>query len=78
MRRWLVGLAICGAIVMALLAPPRSARAECPPYIFLQPNTSGYGYAPPTPAFAYGWFGVEPRRHFTNYWDYYEHRWLWW
>jgi hypothetical protein len=78
MRRWLIGLAVCCAAIIAISAAPQSAYAEYPPYIFLQPNYSGYGYAPPTPAYSYGWFGVSLRRHFTNSWDYYDHRWLWW
>lgn len=73
--------AILAACVLAatsmLLVSDRSARAEYPQYLLIQPSYGGHGQFLPAQTYAYGWFGVAPRQKWTWHWDYYSNRWIW-
>jgi hypothetical protein len=77
MKRWWLGFIGACAMSSALwIATPR-ADAEYPQYLFIHPNYGGYPQVNPAPAYAYGWFGVAPRRLWTFHWAYYGDRWIW-
>ncbi len=77
MKHCLVAVVGAFAILGSLaIATPR-ANAEYPQYLFIQPNYGGYPQLNPAPAYAYGWFGVCPRRLWTFHWAYYGDRWIW-
>jgi hypothetical protein len=77
MKRWLLALVGACATLSALsIAAPR-ARAEYPQYLLIQPNNCGYPQVNPAPTYAYGWFGVAPRRLWTFHWAFYGDRWIW-
>ena len=75
-RRWPRILAAC-LLAMTLAISAHFARAEYPPYLFIQPNYGGHGQFAPAETYAYGWFGVAPRQKWTWHWDYYSNRWIW-
>jgi hypothetical protein len=75
-RRWSSILAGCVLVAVTALSV-RSARAEYPQYLFIQPGYGGYGQFAPAQTYAYGWFGVAPRQKWTWHWDYYGDRWIW-
>ena len=59
---------------------PVNARADYPSYILLRQSNNyhphaidpygGNGYAVQTSSYAYGWFGVAPRRHYSRHFGY--------
>ncbi len=71
------------ALVMALMylgSAPQSAQARAPSYLILRAPArtpkghtyySGRGYEVRTQAYAYGWFGVQPRSHARRSTGYY-------
>jgi hypothetical protein len=77
MKRWFrraIGLCV---IFTGLILVAERAEAEHPQYLILTPMNYGYGQPVTGSTYAYGWFGVAPRRHFTFHWDYYNNRWMW-
>lgn len=82
--------AACGMASAECGAPPHHAQRHGPSasahaylyapqqtghvYAFPYPVGGGYGMGAPKPAYAYGWFGVAPRRHkcvqYGYYWNY--------
>ena len=74
-RRWM-SILVAGVLAISAFAA-RSAWAECPPYLFIQPNYTAYGQILPAQPYAYGWFGAGPRQTWTWHWDYYGNRWIW-
>jgi hypothetical protein len=77
MKRWLLIAIGIGLFSSALALSARRAEAEYPQYLFIQPSYGGYGQLGPAPTYAYGWFGVAPRRMWTFHWDFYGGRWIW-
>ena len=77
MKRRLLSI-ICSCVFLGALAlsAPR-AEAGYPQYLFIQPNYGGYPQVNSAPTYAYGWFGVAPRRLWTFHWDFYGGRWIW-
>jgi len=77
MKRRLLSI-ICSCVFLGALAlsAPR-AEAGYPQYLFIQPNYGGYPQVNSAPTYAYGWFGVAPRRLWTFHWAYYGGRWIW-
>jgi hypothetical protein len=67
---------VVAAIVCFVIIGAR-ANASHPPYLILR-QTNG-GYAQPTVGhpYAYGWFGVAPRRQTITHTGYYGSHWLW-
>jgi hypothetical protein len=77
MKRRAMSILLAGVLAIALTRSARSAKAECPPYLFIQPNYGAYGQFLPAQPYAYGWFGVAPRQTWAWHWDYYGNRWIW-
>ncbi len=77
MKRWLLALVSACATLSALSIATPHARAEYPQYLFIQPSYCGYPQVNPAQTYAYGWFGVAPRRLWTFHWAFYGDRWIW-
>ncbi len=77
MKRSIATLAIAVAMSATISLNPSTVRGENPPYVFLQPSTTGYGYPVVRQPYAYGWFGACPQPFFTFHWSYYNERWIW-
>jgi hypothetical protein len=57
------------------------AAAEQAPYVILGPPSAhaagNYGIRVTAPTYAYGWFGVQPRRHWSRHFGYYRNYTQW-
>jgi hypothetical protein len=52
---------------------PRTSHGPQPPRI----NSAGIAYPVAPPTYAYGWFGVQPRRHWSRHFGYYRNYTQW-
>ncbi|HKD36272.1 MAG TPA: hypothetical protein VKB78_05710 [Pirellulales bacterium] len=77
MKRRLFAVLFAGMLTASSAYFVPTVRADCPPYLFIQPNYAAYGQVLPAQPYAYGWFGVGPRQTWTWHWDYYGNRWIW-
>jgi hypothetical protein len=80
MTRW---FAIC--LVGAMLSHVPSVCGDAPTYLILRAPTARAPHAPThdrypgraapveTHAYSYGWFGAQPRRHWSRHFGYYNH-----
>jgi hypothetical protein len=68
----------CVVLIAGIVGGSVNAWADHPPYLILQTPTAktghrqtmgyspGYGYGAQTHGYSYGWFGAQPRQHWSR------------
>jgi hypothetical protein len=67
---------VSAVLVFVFLTAARAHGAQ-PPYLILRQSPGGYAQPTVGHPYAYGWFGVAPRRHTITHTGYYGSHWLW-